>query len=372
MKFIALAPPISQYSIHFGVEHDLPIIGEFAHVHAKAGDLDLSDTSIYLSTHEILSVSSEDVTVITRLLDQFPSLTVSIDMDGDCFTKADLAQIGQLFPYVDKKRISVVVLDKIEAFLVRSAGFAFQIWNKHLQFNANQIVGEDYSSDEFRWAMFSRRYTPWRSLLTYELFEAGILDNAFVSHLAFADQNTDEKIEVNKMLTDVAALNGGELSKKGAKYLLTPISLNVPLKGSIPSIDELPQYFKKGTFNIILEKSLLHDGDNVLPDYSFVSDKTYHVMLAGRPFLVMSNAGWLKALRARGYRTFGEFIDESYDEIEDIKARFDALVAEITRLNKLDNDEWQRIRTGCFDIALENAAIARMENIKALRAPTRG
>ena len=47
------------------------------------------------------------------------------------------------------------------------------------------------------------------------------------------------------------------------------------------------------------------------------SEKTFRAMMFLQPFIVLGAAGSLKALRNRGYQTFAQWIDESYDEIDD-------------------------------------------------------
>ena len=47
----------------------------------------------------------------------------------------------------------------------------------------------------------------------------------------------------------------------------------------------------------------------------------------------------LRQMRSVGYKTFGDFIDESYDEIQDHEKRLDALNEEVKRLCSLSLDE---------------------------------
>lgn len=47
------------------------------------------------------------------------------------------------------------------------------------------------------------------------------------------------------------------------------------------------------------------------------SEKTFRAMMFLQPFVVLGAAGLLQALRDRGYQTFGRWINESYDSIDD-------------------------------------------------------
>ena len=47
------------------------------------------------------------------------------------------------------------------------------------------------------------------------------------------------------------------------------------------------------------------------------SEKTFRAIMFMQPFVILGAAGSIRALRDRGYKTFGQWIDESYDNIDD-------------------------------------------------------
>lgn len=57
----------------------------------------------------------------------------------------------------------------------------------------------------------------------------------------------------------------------------------------------------------------------------FFSEKMWKPIYACQPFILFGNPYSLKKLRELGYKTFGEFWDESYDEIEDLYERLLAI-----------------------------------------------
>jgi len=67
-----------------------------------------------------------------------------------------------------------------------------------------------------------------------------------------------------------------------------------------------------------------------------ITEKVFKPMVGLQPFLVSGNPGTLDLLRHMGFRTFGGLFDESYDRINDVAQRFDALEAEIQRCLALD------------------------------------
>lgn len=62
------------------------------------------------------------------------------------------------------------------------------------------------------------------------------------------------------------------------------------------------------------------------------TEKTFKPIAGGHPFIVVGNPRTLRALRDLGFQTFGEAIDESYDEIDDPIERLKALFREFDRL----------------------------------------
>ena len=48
--------------------------------------------------------------------------------------------------------------------------------------------------------------------------------------------------------------------------------------------------------------------------YTFRTEKIWKPILMAHPFVVAANPGYLESLRAAGFRTFGNYIDERYDQ----------------------------------------------------------
>ena len=67
-----------------------------------------------------------------------------------------------------------------------------------------------------------------------------------------------------------------------------------------------------------------------------------HPILSLRPFVTFAAPGFLKNLRALGFRTFDELWDESYDGIEDPSERFAAFLEVVDRITRQDLATLQR------------------------------
>jgi hypothetical protein len=66
-----------------------------------------------------------------------------------------------------------------------------------------------------------------------------------------------------------------------------------------------------------------------------LTEKIFKPIVSYRPFILASYAGNLKYLRSYGFKTFGDFIDESYDLETDNNKRMTMIVDEVEKLCKL-------------------------------------
>jgi|TARA_Y100001963_G_C6456479_1_gene298165 hypothetical protein len=58
-----------------------------------------------------------------------------------------------------------------------------------------------------------------------------------------------------------------------------------------------------------------------------------------QPFIIYGNVNSLKTLKERGYETFSEIFDESYDNVEDDGLRLKMVCEEVERISKLSIEE---------------------------------
>lgn len=67
----------------------------------------------------------------------------------------------------------------------------------------------------------------------------------------------------------------------------------------------------------------------------FFSEKTYWELKVGKPFFIISGFGSIKSLKKLGYKTFSDYIDESYDEQKSIPHMIQCVTLELKRLQEL-------------------------------------
>jgi hypothetical protein len=84
-------------------------------------------------------------------------------------------------------------------------------------------------------------------------------------------------------------------------------------------------YHYKTKFSIVVET------EAELDEYH-VTEKTIKCIILGHPFVVMGTPGYLKFLHGLGFTTYSDILDESYDSIQDLESRMDAVIDVIKTL----------------------------------------
>jgi hypothetical protein len=82
--------------------------------------------------------------------------------------------------------------------------------------------------------------------------------------------------------------------------------------------------------------------------YTFRTEKIWKPILMAHPFVVAANQGYLKDLRAAGFRTFNTLIDESYDQIASPTARIERIIDTVRGISESGAAEfWEASRDIC-------------------------
>jgi hypothetical protein len=81
-----------------------------------------------------------------------------------------------------------------------------------------------------------------------------------------------------------------------------------------------------------------------------LTEKIFKPIVAKMPFLLLAGAGNLAYLRSYGFKTFGEFWDESYDEIDNSTDRFNAVLSILEDLCTKSHAELVEVKMAMADI----------------------
>jgi hypothetical protein len=193
-------------------------------------------------------------------------------------------------------------------------------------------------------------------LLTVDyLLEKGLLNHCYVScndtetRLVFQDTDIIKKNMPNLNVSleelwghrrygGIKELKSYNFSKEQRQRLLNILPLSLPDENNItnnpkdmPSADK---YFKDSYWALLTERDFFRSDV-----YEGFTEKTVKCLLHGLPFIVIGLPHTLKHLRDEGFLTFGNFIDESYDSIDDDNKRFAAVKEQIDYLSSLNYNE---------------------------------
>ena len=73
-----------------------------------------------------------------------------------------------------------------------------------------------------------------------------------------------------------------------------------------------------------------------------------------QPFIIMGRPYLLKYLRDKGFDTFDDVFDNSYDEIENDWDRFQTIMKEIKRICDLQQETLHELYLNCIDRVILN------------------
>ena len=97
-------------------------------------------------------------------------------------------------------------------------------------------------------------------------------------------------------------------------------------------IEEVVNIYKSSYISLVTETFFYED------EY-IVTEKAYQPMAYFHPFIILGSPYTLKHLRSMGFKTFGDFWDESYDEELDNDKRFEKIFNLILYFNKIPIEE---------------------------------
>ena len=108
---------------------------------------------------------------------------------------------------------------------------------------------------------------------------------------------------------------------------LDDVDVNTNYCADIDAINSISAYYHKSAICLVTETWA--EGRKL-----FISDAILAPILHRTPFLLIGCRGSLSFLRSKGFKTFGDIIDERYDDIEDDAERWDAVLTQVEKLGK--------------------------------------
>lgn len=223
-----------------------------------------------------------------------------------------------------------------------------------------------------RFLFLNRRYSSDRAYMYFEFHKLNLLDkmyctfglyNIYNGNLLTFDNVIKDLENTHKTccqdVIDYIKLNNAQLEESlphtiktnnllyntdhKKSYLYALWNLAAHNSTDINIITETFRYYKS-----------IKDTDIHYKTLFFITEKTYRTIMMKQPFILFSNPYALRYLRDSGYKTFSPFINESYDIIENLADRQNAIINEVQRLYNMEEAEFKEVMDNCKVIAEHN------------------
>ena len=88
----------------------------------------------------------------------------------------------------------------------------------------------------------------------------------------------------------------------------------------------------------------------------FLTEKTFKPIKYGQPFVILGTTNSLQHLKEQGYKTYSPWIDESYDQIVDVRERWLAVWDIVKKISTMTFEELHKWHIEMTSTILHNQA----------------
>lgn len=186
---------------------------------------------------------------------------------------------------------------------------------------------------------YNRRYKPHRTDLYILFCKFGLLNSSFYSmpkkstndtthsnkHIDFVsnykleEASTYDAIAATKKMFKSSDIMNNDKMNELYSTLPAVIDSRKDLKDMIKIVDNEQAVYDSTLLSVITES-------NFYSQDVFYTEKTWKAIANKHPFILVGPKHSLKYLKSLGYKTFSDFFDESYDDIENPTARLMTIV----------------------------------------------
>jgi len=190
-----------------------------------------------------------------------------------------------------------------------------------LEFLQDQIQPWSDQKKAYKTTCLIRTHKNWRAIFAGQIYNDGWADENIFSYCAQDHEDSQDllecpyKPELNKLQpTNVHDIDNTWLTDAQNFLKLTPITVDTH-NNNIRNLYRtfVPDFFYNSYWNIVVETHIDIENQSGV----FITEKTWKPIAHLQPFIIMGCAGSLKHLTQMGYKTFGTYIDESYDQCTD-------------------------------------------------------
>jgi len=179
---------------------------------------------------------------------------------------------------------------------------------------------------------------------------------------SYGDFLTSQSSDDRKENTYTGCIGVGANDDWALNYNLKKLWRDVEFHKVIhPDIDQTPSikndFVKKSAVTIVSESVFNHP-------YPYFTEKTVSALITQRPFVIIGPQGSLNTLRQKGFKTFDDIFDESYDKIKDPSARLEAVFELVEQIHRRPLDQIKENVLQCRDKLNHNRKLI-IKRIKA-------
>lgn len=233
-----------------------------------------------------------------------------------------------------------------------------------------------------KFSFFSRNWNQYRLLSFIDLMQRNILTNSYFSFFniknvyksdvdAYEYYNLNEISEYfyqalsessnkewKEQLTDYWETNKFQIFKRMPYTLSGEQEETGEPNGWQIISSTFRNAFENSYFSLVSETYM---GSNI--DTFQCTEKTIKAIIHRQPFVVYSNKDFLKRMKTYGFKSFGEFIDESYDDILNPTDKIFAINNQVTMLNDMHYVEFKKLMWDMSSVTTYNYNVI-MDRIK--------
>ena len=219
-------------------------------------------------------------------------------------------------------------------------------WQQHL--DAQDILtkytpGKDYIN-------LNRMPRLHRCILMQKIIDNNLLRNGYNT---WANANWKDSLQSNRLF-ERFKMNNPDTTIANQTY----DTLDFEDIGSANPTAKTPMRFCENSFIYIVTETHV---DN---ESFFISEKSYKPISIGMPFMILGNPGTLEFLREKGYVTFSDWIDESYDCNIPLEKRIAIMIENLRTIAKMDDLTKINVRKEMEKICKHNLDLYRLLNKK--------
>jgi hypothetical protein len=117
------------------------------------------------------------------------------------------------------------------------------------------------------------------------------------------------------------------------------------------AIDGVASYYDQYFVEVSVETDIFNS--------HWITEKTTRALRMGKPLILFSGQGALARLRALGFKTFGPWFRESYDNISNTEDRFRAVLNEVSRVANFSIENLRAMAQDMNEVLLHNQQLIR-------------